>query len=255
MLQFEGKTALVTGAASGIGKAVAAEFARLGAEVIAADIDLDGARAAITGFAAGRAVHLDVAQEASWNAVFRDIPRLHMLVASAGISHAKPLVEMTIDEWRRVMSVNLDGAFLGLRSAIPVIQRSGGGSIVLIASASGIRAAAGAAAYSASKAGVRMLAKAAALEAKPLNIRVNSISPAGVATPMWKTMPFWKDLVAEHGSEEGAWKALGGTDPGTPPLLRMAFPEEIAKVVAFLSSDDAANITGTDLAVDAGYTA
>jgi NAD(P)-dependent dehydrogenase (short-subunit alcohol dehydrogenase family) len=100
-----------------------------------------------------------------------------------------------------------------------------------------------------------MLAKAAALECKEYGIRVNSISPAAVATPMWSKMPFWNDLVAKHGSEASAWEALGGIRPDQPSLQRMAFPEEIAKAVLFLASDESSHIIGTDLAVDAGYTA
>jgi len=129
------------------------------------------------------------------------------------------------------------------------------GSIVLIASASGINAAAGASAYCTSKAGLRMFAKAVALECKEDGIRVNTVSPAAVATPMWSKMPFWADLVAKHGGEEGAWEALGGISPDQHSLMRMAFPEEIAKAVLFLASDESSPMTGTDLAVDAGYTA
>jgi NAD(P)-dependent dehydrogenase (short-subunit alcohol dehydrogenase family) len=150
------------------------------------------------------------------------------------------------------MEVNLDGAFLGVKHGARAM--SGGGAIVLVGSASGIKAAPGAAAYCASKTGVRMLVKAAALELKPREIRVNCISPAGVVTPMWKKMPFWRELVEEHGGEEGAWKALGGADSATPSGQRMAFPEEIADAIVFLSSDESAHITGADLVVDGGYT-
>jgi NAD(P)-dependent dehydrogenase (short-subunit alcohol dehydrogenase family) len=100
-----------------------------------------------------------------------------------------------------------------------------------------------------------MLVKAAALELKADGIRVNCVSPAGVVTPMWRGMPFWNDLVRQHGSEDAAWNALGGADPAKPSIQRMAFPEEIADAIVFLSCEQSAHITGADLAVDAGYTA
>jgi 2,3-dihydro-2,3-dihydroxybenzoate dehydrogenase len=126
--------------------------------------------------------------------------------------------------------------------------------MVVVGSASGVKAVPRAGAYCASKAAVRMLVKVAALELKPENIRVNCVSPAGVVTPMWRGMPFWEDLVRQHGDEEGAWNALGGADPKTPSVQRMAFPEEIADAVVFLSCGGSAHITGADLAIDAGYT-
>jgi len=152
------------------------------------------------------------------------------------------------------MAVNLDGAFLTVKNGARAM-RENGGSIVVVGSASGVKAVPNASAYCASKAAARMLVKSAALELKSQGIRVNCVSPAGVVTPMWRTMPFWQSLVEQHGGEEGAWHALGGADAGKPSILRMAFPAEIAEAVVFLSSAQAAHITGADLAVDAGYTA
>lgn len=254
MVRLAGKVALITGAASGIGRAVTHLFLQEGASVIAADLDQAGAAAAL-GSGSGRAIRLDVAAEADWDSVFRTIDQLDIVVASAGISAAQPIVETSLAEWRRIMAVNLDGAFLGLRYAISAMRKYSRGSIVLVASASGIRAAAGAAAYSASKAAVRMLAKTAALECKSQGIRVNTVSPAGVVTPIWKTMPFWKGLVEEKGSEAAAWDALGGADPSLPAIQRMAFPEEIASAILFLASEESAHMTGADLVIDGGYTA
>ena len=254
-MSFAGKSALVTGAASGIGRAVAEELSRRGARVLAADVNVDDLRKLAGQSDNITALALDVADENAWQSAFGSIDRLDIFVSAAGISHAAPTAEMTLEEWRGVMSVNLDGAFLGVRSALRNMIPHSGGSIVLIASASGIKAAAGASAYCVSKAGVLMLARAVALEYKELGIRVNSVSPAAVATPMWTRMPFWRELVAKHGGEKGAWDALGGIDPNQPSLKRMAFPEEVAKAVLFLASDEAAHITGVDLAVDAGYTA
>jgi NAD(P)-dependent dehydrogenase (short-subunit alcohol dehydrogenase family) len=237
-MQLAGRVALVTGASSGIGLAAAAELSARGAQVIATDIH-----------------NLDVTNENAWHHTLSDLPRLDILVHSAGISRARPLTETPLSEWREVLTINLDGAFLALRHALRLMIPRQSGSIILVGSASGIKPAAGAAAYCASKAALRMLAKTAALEARPHHVRVNTVSPAGVVTPMWKTMPFWDELVSRHGSEQAAWDALGGADPAAHPLDRMAFPEEIAKTIAFLASDDAANITAVDIVVDAGYTA
>jgi len=99
-----------------------------------------------------------------------------------------------------------------------------------------------------------MLAKAAALELKPQAMGVNCVSPAAVVTPMWQKMPFWRDLVQRQGRELGAWKELGGIDPATPSIQRMALPEEVASAIVFLSCDESAHITGEELVVDGGYT-
>jgi len=234
-VRLAGKTVLVTGASSGIGRAVADLFTREGGHVLEADIK----NASIT---------LDVSSEADWRQLALD--HLDVLVSCAGISSASALTETSLEEWRRVMAVNLDGAFLGLKHCLPKMRS--GGSCILVGSASGTKPAPGAAAYSTSKAGLKMLAKVAALEAKPRGIRVNSIAPAGVVTPMWTKMAFWKDLVDKHGSEEGAWNALGGADPATPAVQRMAFAEEIAQAILFLASDDSAHMTGAELVFDGG---
>ena len=249
-MRMSGKRALVTGAASGIGKAVVSAFVQEGAEVIAADMAYVESRPPD---AAALELHLDVADPAAWEGLLERTGRLDALVACAGISEARSIAETDIDDWRRVMAVNLDGAFLSLKYGARAMQK--GGSIVVVGSASGVKAAPRASAYCTSKAAVRMLVKVAALELKPENIRVNCISPAGVVTPMWRGMPFWEDLIRQHGNEEGAWKALGGADPQTPSIQRMAFPEEIADAIVFLSCGQSAHITGADLAIDGGYTA
>ncbi len=251
-MRLAGKLALVTGAASGIGKAVVAAFIAEGAEVIAADIapfDVD-----LPGAVPKQTVRLDVSKEADWGRLAESVPRLDLLVGCAGISQAKSIAETSLADWRQVMSVNLDGAFLTVKYGTEAMRPNGGGAIVLVGSASGIKASPGASAYCASKAALRMLVRTAALELKSQAIRVNCVSPAAVVTPMWKRMPFWRELVEKHGGEEGAWKALGGADPAVPSLQRMAFPEEIASAIVFLSCDESSHITGTDLVVDGGYT-
>ena len=198
-----GRIALVAGAASGIGAAVARRLHAEGARVFCADLDLAGARATASSLAGATALPLDVRLEDSWRAAFdavlSEAGPPHVFVNSVGVSAASPLAETTFEEWRRVLSVNLDGAFLGTKHALRAL--ADGGAIVHVGSASGLRPAAGAAAYSTSKAGLRMLVRAAAKECRETgrNVRVNLVSPAGVKTPMWRSMPFFQELVQEHG--------------------------------------------------------
>ncbi len=253
-----GKVALVTGAASGIGRAAATVLARHGAAVVCADIAISGAddtAVLITkdGETAS-AIRLDVTSEPEWELAMEKIlaahKRLDILVNCAGISFAAPVTEMRLEAWRRVMAVNLDGIFLGSKQAIVVMRRqSGGGSIVNVSSASGLRASPGASAYSTSKAAVQMFTRAIAKECKERgdNIRCNTVCAGGVKTPMWRTMPFFQEQVAKLGSEQAAFDAMekGG---------RFAEPEEIAFAILYLASEEARLITGTDLVIDDGYT-
>jgi NAD(P)-dependent dehydrogenase (short-subunit alcohol dehydrogenase family) len=250
-MRFSGKRALVTGAASGIGKAVVSRFLQEGAEVFGADLAYADSPSPGTG--GPIALKLNVAIEDDWQQLLEKISPIDVMVACAGISDARSIEECSLNDWRRVMQVNLEGAFLSVKYGRKAMQARKGGAIVLVGSVSGIKAAPGASAYCVSKAGVRMLARTAALEFKKDAVRVNCVSPAGVVTPMWQKMPFWQTLVAQHGGEQGAWDALGGTDPRTPSLLRMAFPEEIASAIIFLCSEESAHITGTELVVDGGY--
>jgi 2-keto-3-deoxy-L-fuconate dehydrogenase len=250
-MRMSGKRALVTGAASGIGKAVVSAFIQEGAEVIAADLTYPDPPC--PNGEPTLELHLDVTDPGNWETLLERASWLDAFVACAGVSDARSIAETSVDDWRRVMAVNLDGTFLSLKYAARAVQK--GGSIVVVGSASGVKAVPRAGAYCASKAAVRMLVKVATLELKPENIRVNCVSPAGVVTPMWRGMPFWEDLVRQHGNEEGAWNALGGADSKIPSVQRMAFPEEIADAIVFLSCRESAHITGADLAIDAGYTA
>ena len=138
-MRLAGKRALVTGAASGIGKAVVVTFQREGAEVIGADKDFPPAASGIVN--GGTAVCLDVSQETDWERLFQEVVQLDILVACAGISEAKPIPESSLGDWRRVMGVNLDGAFLSVKYGVKAMRASRGGAIVLVGSASGIKAA------------------------------------------------------------------------------------------------------------------
>jgi NAD(P)-dependent dehydrogenase (short-subunit alcohol dehydrogenase family) len=247
-----GKVALVAGAASGIGRASAELLAKHGATVVCADVNATGA-AEVAQAIAGSAVALDVTIEAQWEAAVAHTLASHgqldVLVYSAGIAAARPVQETTLDEWRRVFAVNLDGAFLGTKHALRAMGQRGG-SVVLISSASGLKPPPGASAYATSKAGLCMFARAVAKECAEANrnIRVNTVCPGGVKTPLWRSMPFFQELIAKTGSEEAAFQAMIGDKPG-----RFIEPEEVALAVLYLASDESLMVTGTDLVIDAGY--
>jgi len=243
---------LVTGAASGIGLATAKYMTANGWHIWLADIDIKRLNLAVQTVSGAQALPLDVSNESDWQAGVAQLraagSRIDAVVHAAGISAAAPLTDMTLEEWRRVHAVNLDGAFLATKYGAQLMGDTGG-AIVHIASASGVRPTAGAAAYCSSKAAVRMLTRVAALELKPRDIRVNCICPAGVRTPMWETMDFFQEAVARLRSVEAAYQEMeeqGGS--------RFASPEDIAAAVAFLLSDAAKLMTGTELVVDDGFT-
>ncbi len=246
---FSGKTALVTGAASGIGAACARwlDAQGIGRLVL---VDRDGG--ALEGLELAcqcRRIVGDVTDEALWERVEKDIASLDHAVLNAGIAGGGLLPQTTLEDWRRVMAVNLDGAFLSLRSTLRLI--SDHGSIVLTASVAGLKGEPGAASYAVSKAAVIQLAKVAAKESAPRGVRVNAIAPGGVDTPIWDDLDFFKGLVAQTGSREAAIAAMA---KASSPLGRYATAAEIAAQIGFLLSDAAATITGTVLVSDGGYT-
>ncbi len=254
-----GPVALVTGAGSGIGRAAAIRLANSGARVLCTDLDPAAAQQAAQAIRARsgttESLPLDVTAEDQWQAAIRHAVaqwgRLDVLAACAGVSRARPIEGTTLQEWRAVLGVNLDGAFLGVKHAIAAMRSSGGGSIVIVGSASGIKAANGASAYATSKAALRMFARVAALECAADKIRVNLVHPGAVRTPMWQGMPFFRELVEKSGGEEAAWKEIARG----APLGRVAEPEEIAEAIAYLASDAAGFVTGAEIVADGGYTA
>ena len=244
-----GQVCLVTGAASGIGAACVTMLADRGAErIIAFDRD-EAALASLQADCELLRYSGDVADEGLWQSLEADVRRVDRAVLNAGIANGADIVDMEFDDWRRVLSANLDGMFLSLRSVMRLA--SDGASVVLTASVSGLKAEPSTAAYGASKAAVIQLAKVAAKEGAARRIRVNAIAPGGVDTPIWDQTPFFRELVDKHGGNRQA--ALDEMAGIATPLGRFAGPEEVAAQIGFLLSDDAATITGTVLVSDGGY--
>jgi len=249
MSDFTGKTILITGAASGIGLAVARHLAAQGAARLVL-VDRDASALATMTFAcATDTVPGDVTDEAYWDGLAPRLAGLDHAVINAGVAGAAPIAQLAFTEWRRILSVNLDGAFLTLRAAMRAMAGRGG-SIVATSSAAGIKAEPGVAAYGASKAALIQLIKVAAREGAADQIRVNAIAPAGVETPVWDAIPMFAERVEAIG-RDAAFAELAAM---ATPLGRYAKPEEIAGQIAFLLSDAAALITGTVLVSDGGYT-
>lgn len=248
--RLTGKTCLVTGAASGIGKAVVDDFLSQGAQVFATDINDHACKTAFAGqdvMTAGQ----DVSDPMAWTAVLKQVETaygaLDVLVNNAGIVDVGAIAEKTLEEWRRVLSVNLDGVFLGCRAALKAMQS--GGSVINIASVHSMVAAAQSAAYVASKGGVRTLTKQAAVEAAGAGIRVNSVHPGYIKTPLFDAG--MREIEASGGDAQAMIDQLVAAHP----IGRLGTAEDVAKCVTFLASDDAAFMTGSELVVDGGYLA
>jgi 2-keto-3-deoxy-L-fuconate dehydrogenase len=233
---------LITGAASGIGKALANRLSAAGHELVLVDTAAIDLPTALQG---------DVSSEQFWDDAAPALAGLTHAVINAGISVSEPIETLELSDWRRVMAVNLDGAFLTLRAAIRAIKPGKGSrAMVLTGSIIGIKVEPGTAAYGASKAGVLHLARIAAKELAADGIRVNAIAPGGVDTAIWDSEPFFAELVRSEGSRDLAIAALGRM---ATPLGRYATADEIAAHIDFLLSDDAAFITGAVLTSDGGY--
>ncbi len=252
MNRVQDKVALITGGAAGIGFATAELLAAEGARVVIGDLNRaagEHAAAALGGRAAFKP--LDVTQEADWIAatdtVARDHGRLDILVNNAGIALSQDFETTTLDDWRRVMAVNLDGVFLGCKHAVRVMKARQAGSIVNLSSVAGLIGDPRLAAYCASKGGVRLLTKSVALHCarRGYNIRCNSVHPSFVETPM---------LINMVARARDPAKARAGY-AAAAPLGRIAQPNDVAQMILFLASDESAFTTGAEFVVDGGLTA
>lgn len=214
-------------------------------------VDLDQGRLADLDLACDVSLQVgDVADEALWDAIEAEYGPLDAAFLNAGIAGtAAPLAKLSFADWRKVMSVNLDGLFLSLRSTMRLARE--GAAIVLTASAAGVKAEPGVGPYGASKAGVIQMAKIAAKEGAPRKIRVNAIAPGGVDTAIWDGMPFFEDLKARHQGDRAG--ALAEMAQGMTPMGRFETAEEIAAQVMFLLTAASGTITGSTLVSDGGY--
>lgn len=246
---FTGKTAIVTGAASGIGAAIAAELAARGAVVIASDVDSDALDQVVRGICdAGGKAHAklaDVADAASMEELtdfaVKTGGALHLAVNNAGIGGPmEPCGSYPLDGWKKVIDINLNGVFYGMRYQIPAMAAAGGGSIVNVASILGSVGFRGASAYVAAKHGLLGLTKAAALDHAGEHVRINAVGPAFIATPL-----------LTNNLEQDMLDGLAALHP----VGRIGTSEEVSAMVCFLLSDRASFITGSYHLVDGGYTA
>jgi len=247
-VSFAGRVGLVTGAGSGIGRATARLLAERGGAVAVADVNPVAAEetAAAIRTAGGRVVAsgCDVTRATDVDAAVARVRdtfgRLDLVVNCAGILRLAPLAETSEKEWDDVLAVNLTGAFLVTRAALRALREQGGGAIVHIASRAAIRAKEGHGAYAAAKAGILQLTQMAALEGAPYGIRVNCVCPGFIDTPMTRTGYDFEGAAT-------AWKQIC-------PLGRLGTPEDVARAMLFLASEDAGFITGVALPVDGGRT-
>lgn len=251
-MSFSGRVVMVTGAASGIGRAIAELFSERGARVCIADVNADGA-AAVADQLEGQghsvvAVTTDVAEEASVTAAIQEIEgrwsELHFVINCAGIDLPTRLEELTEDVYDRILAIDQKGVYLVSRKARPLIARSGGGAIVNISSVMAWYTAPGYAAYTTAKAGVLGLTRALAVELGPENIRVNAVCPGFIDTPIWQRN---LDAMDPERAEEFAERIRK-----LHPVGRRGRPMDVAQATAFLCSEEAAFITGTYLIVDGG---
>ncbi|KPN94692.1 SDR family NAD(P)-dependent oxidoreductase [Lysinibacillus sp. ZYM-1] len=249
MGRLNGKVAIITGAAMGMGASEARLFAQEGAKVIATDVQIEALNNLVKEIKenGGDIIGLshNVTSEDEWKAVIAEAVKAYgkvdVLVNNAGISSPKTIANMEMDEWNKVMDINLNGCIIGMKYVIPEMQKAGGGSIVNISSIGGIVGMAGTSPYTAAKGALRVLSKSAAVEYGKENIRVNSVHPGIIVTPM--TAPTMEE---------------GGALPFYKTYTQLPYfgaPEDVAYGVVFLASDESRFMTGAELVIDGGWTA
>lgn len=247
---FSGRRALITGAASGIGLATARWLAeRAIGELILVDVDGPGLEAFSAGCQVQRVVG-DVSDPGLWQRIAPALEPLDHALVNAGIADGCPLTELDFAQWKRILAINLDGAFLALQAALRAMSDGPGKSVVVTSSVAGVKPLPMTAAYGSTKAAVAHLARIAAAEHAPRGVRVNAVAPGRVDTPIWTKNAHFQQLERELGSREAA---LGKLAEDTTPLGRFASAEEMAGQIGFLLSDQAWNVTGTVLISDGGY--
>ena len=247
MGRLTGKVAIITGAALGMGAEEAKLFAKEGAKVVATDIKDDVLQEVISEIKAngGDAIGLkhNVTSEEEWKNIIQEAVsrygKVDVLVNNAGIASPKTMAEMGMDEWNKVMDINLNGCVLGMKYVIPEMKKAGGGSLINISSIGGIVGMAGSSPYTAAKGALRSLSKSAAVEYGKDKIRVNSVHPGIIETPMTaesfeSALPFYKTFTQ---------------------LPYFGKPEDVAYGVLFLASDESRFMTGAELVIDGGWTA
>ncbi len=250
MGRVEEKIAIVTGGAKGIGRATVELLAEEGARVAVTDVDTEAGREtaeAVQG-AGGEAAFFehDVASEADWERVVLEVQESFgapdILVNNAGIYRITPIEEETVEDWRRLMDVNVTGVFLGMKHCTPLMREQGQGSVINVSSVAGLVGVSGHACYGASKGAVRTMTKDAAIELAEAGVRVNSIHPAYIDTQM-----------ADYGAE--AQDASKEELEAMHPIGHMGEPDDVAYAALYLASEESTFVTGTELVLDGGFTA
>lgn len=254
-----GKVAIITGGASGIGRACAMRLAEEGATVVVTDIQDGLAKDVVAEIdakgGAAEFVHHDVTSEDEWVTLVAGVVDRHdgldVLVNNAGIGIGCSIVEMSLADWQRQQAINLDGVFLGIKHSIPAMRDSGGGSIINMSSVAGLKGSARLAGYNATKGGVRLLTKGVALECAQnrWSVRVNSVHPGIIDTPIWET------VLPGGLRADGQPLDIPAMAAAVVPTGVLGRPADIANGVLFLASDEAGYITGTELVIDAGLSA
>lgn len=251
MGKLNGKVAIVTGAARGMGEAEARRLAEEGASVVVADmLDDEGGRVAEQIGKKAIYVHLDVSKETDWaravDTATKRFGRLDILVNNAGKFNMAPAMEISAEEFRRVNDVNLIGPLLGIQAVVPKMTEVGGGSIINVASINGLRGSPGMGVYAASKHGLLGLTKSVAMDLGPMGIRVNAVCPGGIATAM---------VVEAANAHHVPVTDIHAMFAQKVPLRRMGEPEDMAGIVVFLASDDSKYCSGAEFVVDGGFIA
>ncbi len=243
------KNALVTGAGSGIGQAIALRFARAGAHVVVADVNLPAAEStvAMVHAAGGRAssLRLDVTRDADFTEALARVPEIDVLVANAGIGHVGTLLTTSIPDFEQMLAVNVTGVLRTLKAWMPGMIARGRGAVVVMGSTAGLEGLVDRFSYSTSKHAVVGMMRCAALDHATSGVRVNAVCPGRVETP------FVRARLAEYPDPEAARRDMSSTQA----MRRMGSPEEVAEAALFLASDEASFVTGACLSVDGGWTA